>query len=111
MGFAAHQAALDEAAFDHLADDAAGSWTPRGGQALAPVRVMLDDVERPAELGQMRLIQKAHAVRVLATELEALAPGLAPGEGDAFLVNGRVKVVRGQPWREGSDWVCLVSDA
>lgn len=109
MGFAAHQATIDQAVFDHLADDTVGIWTPRGRGPVSPVRVMLDEVERPAETGRMSLPQTAHAVRVLAVELAALLPGVEPAEGDAFTVNGAVKVVRGQPWRDGGDWVCLVS--
>lgn len=109
MGFAAHQAALDQAVFEHLSDDKAAVWTPRGGVPLQPVRVMLDTVEKPAMLGSMSLPQEAHVVRVLASELTALAPGVDPGEGDAFAVTGQTYVVRAECWRDGGDWLCPVS--
>lgn len=109
MSFADHAAALDEAVFSHLADDAAGVWTPRGAAPLQPVRVIFDQVERPAEIGGVNLLQTAHVVRLLASEVEGLAPGRAPGEGDTVSAAGRTVVVRGQPWRDGGDWVCTVS--
>ena len=111
QNFADLDAMVDDAVFNELADDQRGVWTPRGRTPVTPIRVILEDVEQHAVLATMNLPHAAHAVRLLAREIETLAPGVDPGEGDGISLNKGAFVIRGHVIRDGGDWLCVVSAA
>lgn len=112
MSFNDLLADLDATVFAELADDTAAVWTQAHGPAVL-VAAMLDTGGRAASQRGMVSIESGQVVRLSAAEIAAKAPGKHPEGGDTISVNGRVLVVRGEPWLDqemnGRDWLCLVN--
>jgi hypothetical protein len=114
MSWSDHMAELDAAAFAHLSDDVAATWS-REGLVLAVVPVMVDRAERPSFRNGLSLIDAFDVARVSVAALGALQPALVPAAGDVWTVSGRPLVAHGEAWRDeeigGRDWLIPVHAA
>lgn len=71
-------------------------WMPGGGGPQKEIRVILSEPDELTSFGEVRIVRGTRVLTAMVADADVIA------EGDAFLINDEVYIVRGTPRRDES---------